>query len=63
MPVEILTARSLPYCLKKNAAAFTGHWSRTSRTQALAARAFGIHPIHFSGADALRTELADLGFL
>ncbi|HJU14962.1 MAG TPA: HAD family phosphatase [Stellaceae bacterium] len=28
-----------------------------------AARAFGIHPIHFSGADALRAELVELGFL
>jgi 2-haloacid dehalogenase len=28
-----------------------------------AAGAFGIHPIHFAGADALRSELARLGFL
>jgi 2-haloacid dehalogenase len=28
-----------------------------------AARAFGIHPIHFTGADVLRTELVELGLL
>ena len=28
-----------------------------------AARPFGIHPIHFTGPDALRTELAALGLL
>jgi len=30
---------------------------------AQAARPFGIHPIHFTGADALRAELAELGLL
>jgi 2-haloacid dehalogenase len=28
-----------------------------------AARGFGIHPIHFTGAEALRTELVELGLL
>lgn len=32
-------------------------------TNAAAARAFGIHGIHFTGADALRSELAELGLL
>jgi len=32
-------------------------------TNAEAARTFGIHPIHFSGADTLRAELAELGVL